>query len=495
MKKIIIFLFSIVIPILSYSQGMNNTWLLGNDPGWPNIGRLVFDTNSYQLLTEQRKMAFKGTQATISDYQGNFLMSSNGVWIANANNDTMMNGTGLNPGPFVNNSLNGLVIDAGNMFLPFPDDSLQYILIHQTGTTNLQNFPSFELFYSLIDITLDNNLGGVTFKNNIIIQDTLSWGIAACKHGNGRDWWVITQKDSSDKLFIILFTPNGIESISTQNLGYSPFSINSSQTTFSQDGAKFITSNYDNSVSRNSSLIISDFDRCSGTFSNTQHLQLTSGEYLWGLAFSPSGEFVYACNSLYVFQIKTSTLFVDTVATFDGFISGFPPNCCATSFWTPYLAANGKIYITSGNSVQHLHEMNSPDSAGVSCNVQQHNIALGNYFHLRAVPNHPNYYLGALTGSPCDSLTGVKEATHDFRFAIAPNPSTGKFRILYLLPQGQKGMLEIFDINGRIIYQMNLPPWSTMQLVELPDIISAGIYNCVVSSGMERANKKIVLLD
>jgi hypothetical protein len=39
-----------------------------------------------------------------------------------------------------------------------------------------------------------------------------------------------------------------------------------------------------------------------------------------------------------------------------------------------YLAANGKLYITSGSSVQHLHEMNYPDSAGVACDVQQHAI-------------------------------------------------------------------------------------------------------------------------
>jgi hypothetical protein len=47
------------------------------------------------IQPENRKMPFKGTEATICDAQGNFLMSTNGIWIANANNDTMLNGGGL----------------------------------------------------------------------------------------------------------------------------------------------------------------------------------------------------------------------------------------------------------------------------------------------------------------------------------------------------------------------------------------------------------------
>ena len=84
-----------------FGQGFyNHQWLLGSynflqDPK----GRIIFDANSYTHIPEFRKMSFKGTEATICDAQGNFLMSSNGIWIANASNDTMMNGSGLNPGP------------------------------------------------------------------------------------------------------------------------------------------------------------------------------------------------------------------------------------------------------------------------------------------------------------------------------------------------------------------------------------------------------------
>jgi hypothetical protein len=138
--------------------------------------------------------------------------------------------------------------------------------------------------------------------------------------------------------------------------------------------------------------------------------------------------------------------------------------------------------------------MNYSDSAGVACDVQQHNISLG-MWNLRTVPNHPNYYLGPLTGSPCDTLTNLYESTeHDFRFSVSPNPNNGEFKIMYLLPQNQKGKLEVFDVNGRKVYEMNLPKWSTMQYVSLPARASSGVYNCVISSADKRVNKKIAVI-
>jgi hypothetical protein len=159
------------------------------------------------------------------------------------------------------------------------------------------------------------------------------------------------------------------------------------------------------------------------------------------------------------------------------------------------LAANGKIYVTSGSSVQHLTVINSPDSAGLACDVQQHSIDLVDYLHLRSVPNHPNYYLGCDTTLGCPCLTtGIEELEgHEFRFNVAPNPTNGNFKITYLLPQNQPGKLEVFDINGRRIYEMNLPQWSTMQEVILPKSVSSGVYNCVITSGGERGSKKVVV--
>jgi hypothetical protein len=64
---------------------------------------------------------------------------------------------------------------------------------------------------------------------------------------------------------------------------------------------------------------------------------------------------------------------------------------------------------------------------------------------------------------------------------------------MYLLPQNKTGKLEIFDVNGRVVYSQNLPQWSTMQFISLPKIAN-GIYNCVVTSGGERVSRKLVVM-
>lgn len=495
MKKLIIFLLLTNTCFFTFAQGLNHQWLLGSydflqDPK----GRMLINTNGYSLVNENRKMPFHGTQGNISDYQGNFLMSSNGVWIADATNDTMMNGSGLNPGDFVNSNPSGLVPPFANVFLPWPGDSNKYALFHHSATIGTE-IKTFDLFLSVIDLTLNGGLGEVILKNQVILQDTLNWGIGACRHANGRDWWIVMMKDSSDKIFKILLTPNGVESISTQDLNYLPLPWGHVvQLTFSNVGNLMASTTYYPVIdSLNSTVLVFDFDRCTGIFSNTRMIKISDYYGLWGLAFSPSGEYVYTCGSYYLHQINIDSLIVDTIAIYDGFISP-GPTCCPTAFFNIYLAANGKIYVTSGSTVGHLHEMNFPDSAGTACDFQQHAISLG-YAHRRAVPNHPNYYLGAVTGSICDSIPsgiGINELTHDFRFSISPNPTNGDLKIIYLLPQNKSGKLEIYDITGKVIYEMRLPQWSTLQQFKLKHL-SDGIYAIKISSDGYSVVKKLII--
>ncbi len=482
----------ILLPQLLTAQFYNHQWLIGNQ--WLQTipkGRMIFDSISYQYQTEFRKMAFDGTQGNICDANGNFLMSSNGVWIANANNDTMLNGSGLNPGYFVNSWPNGLLIPNGNFFVPTPGDTSGFTLFHQTEVD--PNSANCSLYYSTIDINLDLGFGGVVTKNNIVQIDSIGWGISACKHANGRDWWFFCIKNYSNVVYKILYSVYSVASIDSQILN-API-INGgilSQLPVSLNGEMVAYSTYDNPIDRNSYVVLNNFDRCTGNFSNTRVIPVSSGSYIWGMSFSPNGQFLYANTSSFIFQINTATLQVDTVAVYDGF--SYPIPSAATTFAFEYLAANGKIYLTSGNSVQHLHEINYPDSAGLACDVQQHAISLG-VWHFRAVPNHPNYNLGPVVGSVCDSLSvGLPEPAHDFRFGISPNPSTdGNVQIVYLLPQNKQGEFEVYDITGQLVYKMNLPPWSTLQYVHLPEL-SNGVYTCVIKSGFERVGKKLVVM-
>jgi hypothetical protein len=495
MKRCLLYLF-FLSAYTSLGQGFyNNVWLTGNfffiqDPK----GRITFDSSSYSHVVEYRKMPFLGTEATICDAQGNFLMSTNGIWIANANNDTMLNGGGLNPNSYTNSWSFGMPLTYNAMFIPSPNDTNRYYLFHHSFDQDTIGYLAYEMLYSIVDINGDGGLGEVISKNNVFLSDSLNQGFAACKHANGRDWWIMTQKNNSNIVFTSLLTPYGIDTTFVQVLNSPVFYYNVTQMTFSGAGDEFALYRYEPFL-KDETVVLSSFDRCTGLLSNTRLIPVTVNEYLWGLAFSPQGKKLYVCSSNRVYQIDTDSLTIDTVATYDGYISPPGQSCCATSFWNMYLAANGKIYITSGSSVQHLHEMNYPDSAGVACDVQQHAIDLGSYLHLRAVPNHPNYNLGPVVGSICDTLSvGLTEVTHDFHFSITPNPvSDGWVKLTYLLPQNKAGVLEVYDLTGQQVYSQQLPPWSTLQYVQLPEL-SNGLYTCVISSGNERVAKKMVVM-
>ncbi len=485
-----------------FSQGRNYTWLLGYHSGFSSLeGRISFTQNSYNVLGEQRTIPFSATQGNISDESGNILMSSNGYFIADATGDTMFNGSGINPGPFAEDyKTYGFPLPYGNIILPMPDDTNKYVLFHLTLDYNSPLLAASEIFYSIVDISLNGGLGEVVSKNNIALTGSFGWSMAACKHANGRDWWIVALSDSGNVAYKFLLAPNTVQYVGSQNLQVPAFPIWAGQPTFSPDGEKFAFS-HTQSIGSNQYLLdirLFDFDRCTGTFSTKMYLAFGDSTGGFGVSFSPNSQYLYVSSFQQIYQFDTDTINIPAsitiVAINDTFLSA--PPVFYTNFHSMYLAANGKIYITSTNGVLDLHEMDYPDSAGTACTVNLHNIHLP-CFNLHTVPNHPNYYLGCdTTQTSCPCLTtGINEINqHDFRFSISPNPNNGNFKIMYLLPQNKSGTLQIFDITGKEIYHQTLPPWSTLQYISLPKIAD-GVYQCTITRNNQRVNKKLVVVE
>ncbi len=87
---------------------------------------------------------------------------------------------------------------------------------------NGSNFTQpLHLNLSEIDMDGDNGLGEMMLnkKNLLIVEDTLIQGrITACKHANGRDWWIVAHRYHSDLYYKILLSPESIE-VTHQNIG------------------------------------------------------------------------------------------------------------------------------------------------------------------------------------------------------------------------------------------------------------------------------------
>ena len=131
--------FLLVFFISQYCLGQQNDyyWPLGYASYSPSplAGgmSLTFPNNVAQLDTHSRPMWFMYTNATISNDTGQLLFYTNGVYIANALDDTMMNGSGLNPSWYTNSFSNtGLRIPQAALIIPKPGDDSLFYLFHST---------------------------------------------------------------------------------------------------------------------------------------------------------------------------------------------------------------------------------------------------------------------------------------------------------------------------------------------------------------------------
>ncbi|MBK9275198.1 MAG: T9SS type A sorting domain-containing protein [Flavobacteriales bacterium] len=476
------------------AQGLNNLWLggyFGEDaPPWGSVD-IDFQSDSAVITTTNRAIGFGRTSANITDASGNLLFSTNGAFIANATGDTMLNGTGLNPSTYTSNYPGGLHISQGCLILPKPDTQGIYHLFH--GTVDDQTGPhALYLYLTTIDMSLDGGLGGVVTKNQVLISDSLNVGkVTAVRHANGRDWWVFCHKVSTNMFYRLLLTPQGISMDGTQSIGVTrPPDVG--QVCFSPDGSRFAY--YWGQF--NQDLEIFDFDRCTGLFSNPVHILISDANSMGGVAFSPNSRFLYISSVEDVYQYDTEAPDIEAsmvhIAHWDGFYSPFPP--LATLFDITQLAPNGKIYIGTGNSTFHLHVINAPDEGGMACDMVQHGLELPRYF-INSLPNHPNYHLGPVDGSICDSLginAGVPAALLEAGIKVYPNPSNGAFTVSYPA-QPHVGELEVRDLSGRLVLRERIPQWSQVRAVQLKEAV--GMYQCRLTWGTASLTTRIILAE
>ncbi len=139
------------------------------------------------------------TSTNISDSAGTLLFYSDGRFIMNRYGDTLMNGFGFSPqlAAFVDYAYSpgqGFPNIQGNIILPKPESAHLYYLFQVEIDSLWQNgfTQPNALLLNTIDMNGDNGLGKVVEKNKVIFNDTMSdAGMTACRHANGRDWWLV----------------------------------------------------------------------------------------------------------------------------------------------------------------------------------------------------------------------------------------------------------------------------------------------------------------
>ena len=485
----------VLISVNLFAQNRSNVWELSYSINFNNPNSEIQFTNGIADTNAIfRIMAMAFTNASICDSAGNLILYTNGISIGNRNYDTLENSVNFNEGEqTTEDDLDGLVACQGAIFIPAPDSNKQYYVFYITGKTFVANnqleTQPLHLSYSKIDLTLDNGNGAIIdgFKNIHLVEDTLNWGrITACKHANGRDWWIVVHRYYSDLFYKFLLTPDQIFGPYQQEIGSVVTKDIVGQSTFSPDGSKYAM------VSPSNIIDYLQFDRCTGDFYDSQIIippDSTVG--VSGCSFSPNSRFLYASALDIIYQYDTWNAdmanSVIKIATWDGFTDFGTP----VLFFNHQLAPDNKIYMGTFNGASYLNIINSPDSFGLSCDFAPHSFVLP-YFNDN-VPNLPNYDLGPLEGSPCDTLFNSTPivSIDESNFRLVPNPAKEWLNIIY--STNEDCLLTLHDINGKQVASVSLFHYFKNRLLNVSEL-PPGVYLAAVSCQGERVWSEKVMV-
>lgn len=412
MRKALTFIFLVFIK-LSFGQIQNdNHWILSN------YIHLQFDSNTVQseiIDHPDQGLVTSPYHSAISADNGDLLFHSGGCYVMDKFCHIIENGDSLNPGI----TEYGFCVHGetpwyqGVISLPYPGSESKYILFTldfaypfpSGDTIHTQPVP-LHLYYHIIDMSLNNGLGSVIEKNEVAISDTLSGGyIQACQHGNGRDWWIIVPKSYSNCYHILYISPFGVmdKGLTCEGLIHGDLDYGGA-VDFSQNGEWYARSIpwINDSIAQ---LDLFSFDRCTGNLKYFTNLKvpLDFKNYI-GLKFSPNSRFLYMSvfKSLWQFDLLSGD--IQNSLQLAGKIQG---NFTSEkgSLYFQQLAPNGKIYISTPASHKYLSTIHYPDRLGNECGFKEHDLHMPfNRVNFVGLPNYPNYRLGPVDGSECDSL-------------------------------------------------------------------------------------------
>jgi hypothetical protein len=335
-------------------------------------GKLLYTTNGQRVIDIGKKFGLLGV-----------FIGANDKWYWD-----LFKGTGYND------------VQAALM-LPWPgrDSVAVFVSLYKEETRRT---------YLVSMTTIDNNKKEVVDIDRPKREGNYKSGsLQACRHANGRDWWMIKPHYDGAGYDIYLFDIDGVRLDKEQFFGDTLSGLDIGQAAFSLKGDKYgyIEDFYWDSITQ---VKLFDFDRCTGTLSNFRidTIENYEGSLGAGVGFSNDSKIFYASNryNLYQYDAESSD-FVNSkeiIAEYDGFIN-HPTWTVETAFGGFAPGPDGRLYnFMPASGGLWLHSIDFPDEHGSNCIVRQHAIPIP--YQSRTIPNFPNYRLGPLDGSACDTL-------------------------------------------------------------------------------------------
>ncbi len=405
----------------SFGQKETWNWYFGVMAG------LNFSTGSPVPLTDGGMHAWEGT-SVMSDSAGNLLFYSNGEKVWGRNHVVMPNG----------NYLYGCnVTSQPCVAIPKPgSQNLYYLITVRDGSCTPWVYGAF---YNVIDMNLNGGLGDIVpgLKNVPIPNaDSAGMNVAAIKHANNVDYWVIFRNYTSNNyLTAYLLDESGLNSEPVISDCITPviFNVGEPQIKISPDG-KYLCSCGVPGINNeyNSELYTLD----AGTGKIKPVFAFSTDYWVTGLEFSANSEYLYISTYYNGFNYFADTAIlrqydmskISSPAAFLSSAVEIYREVDGCELHQMQIGPDGKIYvsqwedITLGQSCYYVSAINYPYERASACAFKKNAVYLNGRLCLSGLPNFIQSYF-----SKFDWLGACEGDTTKFYSHFLPQPDSVKW--------------------------------------------------------------------
>ena len=325
----------------------------------------------------------------------------------------MENGDSLSPsGALEEEYTKGLVNEDAAIILPKPENEDLYKVIHFAGTRTEPYLNSYyhteRTYHSTVDLSKNNGLGKVVEKNQVLLEESVQpYALNAIRHGNGRDWWIPIRHKSEPIFHVFLLDPSGLSLHHTDTLSEIPDNYIHDMRVF-KNGDQLIYLSTDCILSScfqdqwsEVLLYTLNFDRCNGevTFKQMYDFQIYN---VWptSIELCKNDRLLYMSDLYYLYQFDLyAEDFSSSVDTLAERID--PQEERFMSLFKTRTTPRQELMVSSiqGNFISMVH---NPELRGEESNSRPFSLEVPQRHW--SLPNFPNFRLGPIDGSPCDTL-------------------------------------------------------------------------------------------
>jgi hypothetical protein len=482
-------------------------WVLGFESGEVDSVHYKYmdfklDTLAIHFVRTKSHDLFQ-TNASICDTAGNLLLYSNGCVLVDSSHQLIEGADTINRGVRWNYFCDkgsdmtfGYGLVNGCWILPMNEKKFKVCYVESINSTAHTSGVRF----ADVEQNGTGNLFGEKTDNFLFQADLHSNKRAFVRHANGKDWWQINEAYQEHRYYIShIDDSDQIKPTKAQLFSSFPASTyhGGGQACFSPDGTIYVT------IDARDQCQVFDFDRCTGELSNARHIPLPvpydSVGASTGIAISPNSRFMYLMTLTTIWQYDLRASNIESskikVAQCDNWLD---LNGQRLVFYQSQIGPDGKIYVFAPACRRSFTVIESPDLQGTACNVVQHKYYDPNNGYYCQPPRFPNFRLGPVVGSPCDTITSATHAPSiESKMVLRPNPASDYSVVDITISEYSAAMqleVEVSGVGGAHIATYQVPPYAALQRIETSTLPNGVYFVTLKSRCVALKTEKLVVL-